>query len=259
MADFVFTDDHTLDDFLEPGKATGLVLPEGFQAGPAAYEGVAQPFPRELVLDDATLERLIKEREDQRGRHRDVADAYGLKCKDQGQTNYCWVNGPTYCLEYIRLMSNLPAVPLSPASAGGPIKGFRNQGGWGRQALEWIETRGLVPTSEWPDNAIDSRYYTDANRALALNYRTTEWWVFDARDLRAVASCVVGLGVPASPGYNWWGHQVSIVDFVWKSGTFWPVIRNSWGMGWKDMGYAVLEGSRAYPDDCVAPAVPLAS
>jgi len=259
MADeFVIDDSTKMEDILAPGKGTGLELPQGF-GGPSDYAGVAEPFPYDLMLSDSAIQALIEEREAQKSRHRDVARQYGLKSKDQGRTNYCWINSPAYCLEYLRILQNEGHVPLSPASGGGPIKNFSNQGGWGRQALEWISERGLVPTEFWPDNAIESRYYTDANRARALSYRCSEWWVFPSRDLRAVASCVVGLGIPVSGGFNWWGHQVTYVDFVWKNNTFVPVIRNSWGDQWQDEGYALLEGTRALADDAVAPAVALSS
>lgn len=251
--------DTTPDDaFRDPTRGTGLVLPDGF-SGPAHYAGVATPFPRELVLSKQEIIDRIKEREAQTTRHRDLAEHYGLKCKDQQQTNYCWINSPTYCLEYVRLLQNQKVVELSPASAGAPIQNFRNVGGYGKLALQWIEERGLVPTELWPDNAIDRRYYTPENRQAALDYRASEWWVFEPGDLLAVLSCSVGLGIPVSVGLNWWSHQVTYADGRLVDGEPWPVIRNSWGMGWQDMGYAVLQGQRARPDDAVAPAVALSS
>ena len=258
MEDFTIHDRTPDVELFPDDKGRGLELPEGFQ-GPGDYRGVASPFPRELVLSWEEIKDRISLRERTKARHRDVADGYDLKCKDQKQTNFCWANSPVYCLEYVRVMDGMPPVELSPASVGGPVTGFRNVGGYGRNALRQLEENGAVPTEFWPDNAISSSYYTSANRELAKLYRTSEWWVFEPRDLQAVASCVVGLGIPVSGGFNWWAHQVTYTDFYVKGEDVWPWLRNSWGMSYGDRGYFKLEGSRAFADDAVAPAVAYAA
>jgi hypothetical protein len=250
--------DGTPNDTLFPDdKGRGLVEPLGY----AGVRGVTPPdeFPRELLLDDSAIQALIKEREDRKLRHVDLAAQAGLECKDQQQTNYCWINAPTYCTEYVRVWQNELAVVLSPASAGAPIKNFRNEGGWGKEGLQWIVDHGLVPVDKWPANAIGRAYYTPENRELALNYRVTEWTELAPRNLRQCASVVLR-GLPVAVGYNWWSHEVSMVDFVWLDGTYWPVIRNSWGMRWGSAGgYSTLQGDRALPDDAVTPRVALAA
>ena len=258
MAGVTIDDTTPIEAFHDTSLRPGLELPEGFQ-GPADYAGVATPFPRNLVLSWDTLKELARERKARKATHRDVARQAGLRSKNQQRTNYCWINSPAYCVEYVRVRAGLQHVPLSPASGGGPIKNFRNQGGYGRQALQWIEERGLVPSERWPDNAIDPAYYTDANRALALYYRVTEWWVFEPGDLQAVLSCILGLDNPVSVGLNWWRHQVSYTGAEEQDGQLWPEFRNSYGDEWQDDGYAVLKGDRARPDDAVAPAVAVAS
>lgn len=251
----VINDTTLAEDFVDPTRGTGLDL--GLK-GAQGYAGVAEPFPDELLIDPSEYQARIKEREERKLRHRDLATQFGLECKDQAQTNYCWINAPTYALEYVLAWQNQTKTVLSPASGGAPIKNFRNNGGWGREALQWISDRGLCPVENWPANAIDSRYYTDANRAIALNYRVTEWWVCEDRNMQQVFSLVLR-GIPVAVGYNWWSHEITGVDGVWLDGQAALVIRNSWGMGWKDMGYAVLQGNRMIPDDAVAPGVGLAS
>ncbi len=212
----------------------------------------AESFPRELIIPRSEWPDRIAEMERTKSRISDICDQAGLPCKDQNGTNYCWINAPTHCVEIVRLVQGQPMVILSPASAGGPIKGFRNVGGWGTEGLEWIVENGVVPVDKWPANAIDRRYYTAENKEIARKYRIVEWWdiptTFDA-----MMSCLFRR-IPVAIGLNWWSHEVTAVDPV-KTGSnsFGARIRNSWGMNWEDRGYAVLSESKATPDDAVGP------
>jgi hypothetical protein len=170
----------------------------------------------------------------------------------------CWINAPTQNLEVIRILQGQTHVPLSPASGGGPIKRFWNSGGWGREAIEWIVSNGLVPTSQWPDNAIESRYYTEEAKAVALNYRVDEWYVVEPRNLDEQVSCLLR-GLPINFGLSWWGHEVLAIDVDWVDGEIVTVILNSYGTSWGDKGYGTLQGSRQLSDDSVAARTALAS
>ena len=171
-----------------------------------------------------------------------------LPCKDQGNTNYCWINAPAYCADLIRLIQCPWEVPShSPASVGGPIKGFANRGGWGSEGLEYMREFGMNLTQDWPDNAIDRRYYTEANKQKAMASRVLEYFVLT--NWEEVVSCILSL-VPVALGYNWWSHEVSGVRLA--DGGDRLGIRNSWGMGWGDRGHGWLEGNKRMPDDAVA-------
>lgn len=170
----------------------------------------------------------------------------------------CWVNAPTYCMEVVRVIQNEPQVLLSPASAGAQIKNYQNVGGWGREALQWISDKGLVPVTSWPANAIDRQYATDANIKLALDYRATEWWELEAGTIDQLVSCLLRSN-PVAVGLSWWSHEVTYVDADWVDGAIACVFRNSWGTSYGDNGYGVLQGQRMIPDDAVSPRVAVAS
>ena len=197
----------------------------------------------ELERNEASLQHLI--------------DHAGLPVKDQARTNYCWINNVAHGLEINRLVMGLPKVLLSPASAGGPITGFRNVGGWSTPGLKWVAEKGLVPVDRWPANAIDRRYYTAENQQIALQYRFTEWWELRPRNFDQVATCLL-LGVPVLVGLNWWRHAVTYIKLVQHGGGFGVLINNSWGTRWGENGRAVLSESKATPDDAIAPRVVLA-
>ncbi len=256
----LFKDELIINDAYEvetpPMQSTGLKLAlrtTAFGAIPSA-----PPFPSSMIIPKNDRQGWIEDAEKNKSRTSDVIIASGLPCKDQGQTNYCWINAPTHCVEITRVLQNQPMVILSPASAGGPIKQFRNVGGWGEEGLEWIVQHGLVPVDHWPANSIDSRLYTEANKQLALDYRVTEWWELQPRNMDELISCLLHR-IPVAVGYNWWGHEVTAIDCVWLDGEIAIRIRNSWGMSWGDKGFSILQGNKMIPDDAVCARVTVAA
>lgn len=173
---------------------------------------------------------------------------------DQGSTNYCWINAPTYCTMAQRCVMGLPYVKLSPASVGGPIKGYRNVGGWGTEGLEYIAEHGLVPDAMWPANAISRSYDTEETRAIRSQFRVTEWDDITPNSWRHLISYVLQ-NKPVAVGYDWWSHEVSAIAAVWESGDWSLIIANSWGTGYGDRGFGKLRGSRKLPDDACSPRV----
>lgn len=234
-------------------KTRGL-LPRDYSVHPLGATGFTAPFDVPNIPRSEWPAR-IEELERTKSRLSDIADAADHKCLDQNGTNYCWANGPVYCVELVRLAQGLPLVYLSPASVAGPIKGYRNVGGWGTEALEYIVQHGIVPVEMWPPNSRDSSLHTAEAKQRALDFKVTEWYDLRSRDFDQLMTCLL-LRIPVAVGYNWWGHEVAAIDpVVISSGKFGVKIRNSWGMGYGDRGYAVLAEGKATPDDAVAPRV----
>lgn len=241
-----------------PGHSTGLDLsnrPQGF-----AYAGTAEPFPESLLIPRSDWQGIIEEQKATKTRIQDVCDRAGVKVKDQQQTNYCWVNAPTHCVEIVRAMQHQTPIVLSAASVGAQVTGFRNIGGWGKEALEFIAAHGVIPEWMWPANAIDRRYLTDKAKDEAKRYAIDEWWEIEPRNLDQMVSCLLQpIPIPIAIGLAWWGHEVTAVGCDWVDGEVAIVIDNSWGTRWGTNGRGILQGSRRLPDDAVAPRVAKAS
>lgn len=234
----------------EPPEGMSRGLDLGLR-GPGDYEygEFASPFPDELLIPESEWQARIQEMEEQKSRTSDLIRLCQLPYKDQNGTNYCWINAPTHCVEISRLQQNQRTVSLSPASAGAQIKGYRNVGGWGLEGLQWIVKNGLVPSSKWPDNAIDRRYATDENIALALDYRADEWIECRPRTVNQMVSMLLRRA-PGAGGYNWQSHETTLVDVVWLDGTVATRNRNSW-KNYGDFGFYILQGSKMLADDLV--------
>lgn len=254
----IYHDGNPLPEAAPSGQGTGLMLPMSHSAEGGNYSGVATPFPASLLIPRSEWQARIEERQARKTRNRDLIDQAGLTCKDQNGTNFCWINAPTYCLECQRVRQNQEMAILSPGYAGGIIKNWRNVGGWGLEGLQQLSEFGTVPISMCPANAIDRKYATPENKALALKYRVLEWWELKPRNLDEQISYLLGVGEYAS-GRNRWSHETTDVDALWLDGAVAILGRNSWGMGWGDKGYFIMQGNQMMSDDSVGIAHAMAS
>ena len=105
-----------------------------------AYGQFAGRFSEDLYIPETDWQGMIEEREQQQSQLSDLIRHKQLAPLNQGSTNYCWANAPVHCLELVRMKQNQPLVRLSPASVAAPIKRFANRGGWGRDAIRWLQT-----------------------------------------------------------------------------------------------------------------------
>jgi hypothetical protein len=132
--------------------------------------------------------------------------------------------------------------------------------------LEFAVKNGIPSEEVWP-NFDTTKSWNQDIAANALKYRVIEEWselsddVWD-RDLTFDQKMTLLLSnVPVINDYMWWGHAVCSYDAVelnpnldlmdpnrWGS-----YDRNSWGDGYGDQGFFVVQGRKAIPDNAVAP------
>jgi hypothetical protein len=256
--DFVIDDGTPERDLVEPaGMSRGLDLtgrPRGY-----AYGGLADPFPPEMLIPRSDWQGIIEEQEARGTNLKALSTRYSLPIKNQRSTNFCWAFGAVKALEIVRVKHNLvPLVSLSPASVACPINGYRNQGGWGRDAIRRLGSHGAVPSERWADTAINRQYATEENWALALDYRVTEWWELEPGNLDQHISAILR-GYPVAVGLAYWSHEVCDIGALWRDGAIAVEFDNSWDVTWGNQGRGIRQGSRILADDAVTPRVAIAA
>lgn len=227
-------------------------IPRDYTLEPFGALAFAQPFDIPLIPRSEWTVR-IQQMEQTKTRLSDLLLRAGIPSKDQDGTNYCWANAPTTCIETLRCVNGDPYVPLSPASVAAPIKNFRNQGGWGGEALEYIVAHGIASTEFWPEAAIKKQYWTEEEKANAMLHIVTEWLELRSRNFDQLMTCLL-LRIPVAIGLNWWSHEIAAIDpVVISTNKFGVRFRNSWSDSYGSKGFSILNESKATPDDAVAP------
>ena len=234
----------------------------GYQKAPQAYYSSKEclgnsqfPFP---IIPRSEWDDRIKEMEQNQTRISDMLLQSGIPSLDQDSTNYCWCNAVVGCLQVIRAQQNQEYVPLSPASVAGPVTGYRNQGGWGAQALDYIVKNGIAAVSLWPANAISSSYFS-ATRDNASLHKVEEYYIIDSGNFDQVMTNLFHR-IPTAIGLSWWSHEVMACDPVsLGNGQYGLRFRNSWGDSYGSKGFNTLTESKATPDDACSPGTTIAS
>lgn len=175
--------------------------------------------------------------------------AAGKNALNQNGTNYCWCNAVVTAMEALRCAQGQADVSLSPASVAAPIRGYANQGGYGTEAIEYIQTHGIAPSCDWPVNAIDRKYATGSAETSRTQFKIDGYWELEQGNFDALMTCLL-LGFPCPMALGWWGHEICGMDPVdLGAGKFGVRILNSWGQDWGDQGFEVLSEAKATADD----------
>ncbi len=177
----------------------------------------------------------------------------GIPSEDQSNTNFCWGNAQVTVINALRCKMGESYVPLSPASVCAPVTGYRNVGGYGMDALQYIIDHGVAPKSLWPANAINRQYDNSASQNARSLYRCTEWMELESNDFDQAMTCLL-LKLPFAAGYNFWSHEIGDIDPVYiGNGVFGIRFRNSWGDSYGTHGFGILAEPKAVPSDADVP------
>lgn len=215
------------------------------------YGGVAEPFDDSFLINPSEYQARIQELEERKLRVSDLIEHEKIPELDQSNTNYCWMYGPAQTVMVLCAKQNEPIPDLSPTSAAARIKGFRNVGGWGKEAIMHLQDKGCNTRAVWPLHQIDRKYDTPEAREEALIHRVHRWVELRPRNIHHIMAMLLR-GYPVAVGYNWWGHEVMACDPMWLDNDLAYRIRNQW-KGWGQKNFGVLRGSKMLADDAVVP------
>jgi len=178
------------------------------------------------------------------------------KVLDQKKTNYCWCAGVTGAVQVAYAIQGVdPAPHLShtyPAALG---KKFANRGGWGMEAVRYINEFGLPTVDHYPQGVISrSKTQGEAVKASAAKHSIVAFEEIESRNFDAAISallCPISPS-PVSCGFSWWGHLVFAAAAVYSNGQWGLEIVNSWSDKWKNNGRTQLFGSKAVAHEYIA-------
>lgn len=220
--------------------------------------GFRAPPVFELLTREQVAE-MAKQQEAAGATIRQVCDRSGpngqpIPSKDQDGTNFCHANSPAFAMEVNRAMAGLPYVSLSPASIANPITGGSNAGAYIDDDLKQVVNFGVAESRIFPDNHVGLNLWTPEAKENAALYRPVECWdMFPDSNIFLRCCTLVLQGVPVCTAYNWWSHAVTAVGVaVLENGRLGLITRNSWGGGYGDNGYFVLEEGKGTPDEAYA-------
>lgn len=274
----IIIDDKNYLDFVsnvivDGQEVTYGLVPRDYNENPIGCYKDVVPWDMDIpVIPRDQWPTLIRQREATKSRLSDIIlqgnNGQPIPSLDQGSYGYCWAHSAVGCCEVIRAVANEPYVPLSAFAVACKIKNFRNQGGWGAQACDFIATNGVPTELVWPRKATNRSLDNSKTWEDAAKRKLTEGFMeagapYD-RDL--TLDQVVSLllrHIPVVVEYNWWGHSVYACDPVDLDSSLplshinrWGLrIRNSWTDKWGEKGFGILRGKKAIPDGSVAPRV----
>lgn len=202
---------------------------------------------------------LIADMERDRTRLSDIAKDCGIPVLNQGDLPYCHAYSPALAAMVLEAYQGKPFAMLSPGSIGGPATGYRRRGAWIIDDLRVITERGIAETRFVPEKQVSRNGWKPGAEANALEHTVLEW--YDLPRTQSFDRMITLLlnRVPVCTGHNWWGHAVTAFDpWCKKSGGRWVFgarFRNSWGPGYGEDGWFVMEEGKGTPDESYAPRV----
>lgn len=286
LTDYII-DETTATSEVFPNTYGRGLIPRDYSVYPTENYDSLTAFTMPLIPRDEIIER-IKEKAANKSqlsdiRRRSGPDGSPIPAYQQGEVGYCWNHSLIGCMVLSRAATGQPYVRLSPFMVGCLIKDYKDEGGWGALALEFVMKHGVPDVKFWPERSMDRKNDTPEMRANAARYKITEAFqdlsvsVYDRNLTEDQALTCLLLNIPVIGDFNWWRHSVCLMDAVLikESQTkltnldlnnpkdraeFNAIIGkrglNSWGNEYGDLGEFVLQGYRATLSGGAAPAVP---
>ena len=167
----------------------------------------------------------------------------------------CWAFGVVGAWMVSRAMAGLPTVHFSAASIAAQVKNYRDQGGWGMQAVDGFKKYGIYKNDDWPEQSRDRKWLrqmSEEQKREADKQDIAEFVELPSQSFDHLASCLLQ-NIPCSMALMWWGHLVYGLDLVHLGNNrFGILIANSWTPNWENNGMTVLRENKATAHEQIA-------
>lgn len=181
-----------------------------------------------------------------------------IPSRDQNGKGYCWAHSGVSAHLIARAKMNEPYVDLSAYGIACMVKGFRDEGGWGSEGIEFQASKGCPSSKTWPQQSMSRSNDNPNTWTEAHQHRYLDWMELDPNNMIEQLKTCLLLGYPVVTDFNWWSHSVCTIDLV-SINPLSTRIWNSWGDSWSDKGMGILQGQKARPDSAWACIVTTAS
>jgi hypothetical protein len=210
-----------------------------------------------------------------------------IPSRDQNGRGYCWAHSTVSAAILGRAKAGLPYADLSAYAIACIIKGYRDQGGWNGESMDFLRTRGCPTSKTWAQQSVSRSNDNPNTWAEAAMFKDTEYEDIEEGDFDQQMTFAL-LGIPCPLDLNWWSHSIcgcdpvdgqrsfgvmrsssgklvtqNEFDIIWRvndyGAAFGLRIWNSWGDDWSDAGMGVLTESKATNNGSIALKVMMAS
>ena len=247
-------DDENGYQLMLPASQTGYVERD-YDRTPYGSVGAAPPGEIEVIPYDQWPDK-IADLEREKATLKDIWEASPIGVLNQGNYPFCHGFAAIMAVLIERAKQGLPYVELSASSVAAPVTNYTKSGAWIGKDLQQIVKVGVAPLSLIPMLTHRKSDFPPGWEQEAGKHRVTEFAELRPRDFAQQGSAILqGHGV--SVGQNHWSHavlQMCVRDMDKSKKATDPnrygiELRNSWGAGWGDGGFAIQVGSKKFADE----------
>lgn len=250
-------DDGNADKYVDQWRQEGLVCgmtPRDYRAAP--FGSASRPvYQYQYESDRNKLRDRIKRADENKATPDDWRIAGGVPVLDQNGYGLCWCYGTVGAMMTTYAMAGQFPPHLSAAGPAFQGKNWRDEGGWGEEALRYIERFGVPELSVWPEHSRDRSLPSKPEvQESAAKHKVTQSLELPRNDINALISVLTDpvWPRPVTVGFTWWGHLVYAVRAGYKDGQFLVKIVNSWKPTWGEQGCAWLAENKAKASEQIA-------
>src|SRR5690242_15554943 len=131
-----------------------------------------------------------------------------IPSRDQNGKGYCWGHSGTSAHLILRALMNEPYADLSAFAVCCMIKGFRDEGGWGGEGVEFQSQKGCPTSQFWPQQSMDRANDNPKTWENAALHRYIEWFDLDPDNILDQFVTALLSDMPVVSDFNWWSHSV---------------------------------------------------